>query len=162
MVIGVAIIPALWAIFGNHVGLTIAGVSMVGASMLILAGPDKKTALSVTLGLLLGVLWARVTMVLMGVFMPKFNADIVTFVVLFVMTALAIILNSYVPQHINLPSWLGGFAIASTILGPLAPEVVNTMTVQLVIALIFGVWGVGFLSGIIIGACMKAFNKNTK
>jgi len=160
MVIGISIIPAIWAVIANHIGVTIAAVSMISACPYVLAGKNAKDACSMTLGLLLGIVWARLTFILMGAL--TFNPDLVTFLVLVFMVAILIVIDSFIPKYVDCIAWLCGFAIAITVLGPCTPDVINTMSLHLALAMVVGIWCVGYLGGIIIGACNKAFSKKSE
>lgn len=160
MVIGISIIPAVWAVIANHIGVTIAAVSMISACPYVLAGKNAKDAVAMTLGLFLGIVWARLTFVLMGAL--TFNPDLVTFLVLAFMVAILIIIDSFIPKIVDCVAWLCGFAIAITVLGSCTPDVLNTMSLHLVLAMAVGVWCVGYVGSLIIGACNKAFSKTCK
>lgn len=159
MVIGISFVPAVWAVIANHIGVEIAATAMISACPYVLAGKTVKDSLSMTVGLLLGIVWTRITFLLMSSL--TFNADIVTFVVLVVMVALAIIISSFAPKAIHCVSWLCGFALGLTVLGLSDVSAYNIMSLKLALAMIVGDWCVGFLGSKIIGACMKAFNKNS-
>ena len=158
-VVGISTIPALWAVLTNHISIHTGTTAMAAAAVYVLAAKSPKDGIRMTIGELLGIVWTMITLWLMKTL--TFNADIATFLILFVMVAVIIIICSFLPKVIDLFGWLVGYALALTVLIPVAQAGGDTMSycIQLAVSFLVGIWCVGCVGGMIIQAIAKPREK---
>lgn len=72
-----------------------------------------------------------------------FNPDVELYCTLFVLGGLAVLIGETLPRYIFTPSWLCGWAIGLTIMGPLNVAEIGTLPVQIGAAMLAGVIYVG-------------------
>ena len=73
----------------------------------------------------------------------SWNPDIELYLTLFVLGGLAVLIGENFSKYIFTPSWLCGWAIGLTIMGPMTINCLGTLPIQIGVAMIAGVVYVG-------------------
>ena len=102
-----------------------------------------KDALKISIGYLLGDLWALVASMAMSV--NFLNMNIRLFLVLFVLGFIVVVVSNAVPKFIYMPSWLAGWAIGMLTMNLDTTTPRLSLTVQIAAAMLVGVYYVGAL-----------------
>ena len=138
---GIALLPPIWAVISPYIGVTTGAVALICAGLYVTNGNKIGDAVKISISFLLGDLWAVVALALMD-WMPL-NESLETFIVLFVLGGLAVIIGALSPKLIFTPAWLCGWAIGLTIMVPGGFTQMGTLPVQIGVAMLAGVWYVG-------------------
>ncbi len=141
-----ALLPPIWAVISPYLGVTVGAVALICAGLYVAAGNTLKKAVPISLGFLCGDIWAVITLTLQEIM--NFNPDVELYTVLFIMGGLAVILGSVFEKWIFVPSWLCGWAIGLTVMGPLGICSVASLPLQIGAAMLAGVWYVGVVGDI--------------
>lgn len=142
LALGIALLPPLWAVLAPYIGITTGSVALVCAAVYVANGNRVKDGLRISAGFLMGDLWAYLVMLITDAL--DWNADLELFVTLFAMGALAVMIACALPKAIFLPSWLCGWAVGLTVMAPGGFENVGSLPLQIAVAMLVGVWYVGF------------------
>lgn len=142
LALGIALLPPLWAVASGHLGVTTGAVALICAGVYVANGNKAADGLRISVGFLLGDFWAVTAMWCMA-HLP-FASDVNTFLTLFAMGGLAVLVSSMLPRWIYLPAWLCGWAIGLTILAPLGLSGIGTLPEQIGVSMLMGVWYVGW------------------
>ena len=137
----VGILPPIWAVLSGHVGVSVGAVSLITAGIYNADINQKEDKLSISLGLLMGDIWGFLGCSLTQIL--SFNIDISLFLVLFVLGIVAVVLTACFKKYLFLPAYLGGWAISMTVLTLNITYSMISMTIQIGIAMLVGVWYVG-------------------
>lgn len=143
----IALLPPLWAVAAPYLGVTTGAVALICAGLHAAEGGQHSTPLSLSVGFLLGDLWAVVALLAMEQ-MP-WNPDLELFITLFVLGGLAVLLSALAPRWIFCPAWLCGWAIGLTILSPAGVSHMGSLPLQIAVAMLVGIWYVGTFLGIV-------------
>lgn len=141
LALGIALLPPIWAVLAPHVGITTGAVALICAGLYVANGNQTKNALKITLGFLCGDIWAVIAIRVME--LMQINPDVELYITLFVMGGLAVIIGETLAKFIFTPSWLCGWAIGLTIMGPMQFADLGSLPVQIGAAMIAGVVYVG-------------------
>lgn len=141
LALGVALLPPIWAVLAPHIGVTTGAVALICAGVFAANGNKYEDALKISLGFLCGDLWAVAALFLMD--RLPFPTEAETFLVLFVMGGLAVLISTALEQLVYLPAWLSGWAIGLTVMGPAGWGSLGTLPVQIGAAMLAGVIYVG-------------------
>ena len=141
LALGIALLPPLWAVLAPYIGVTTGGVALICAGLFVANGNQYKNALKIFLGFLCGDIWAVSALRCMG--RLPLSADLALFATLFLFGALAVILGTAFAKFIFLPSWLCGWAIGMTVLGPLGSGNFGSIPIQIAVSMFVGVFYVG-------------------
>ena len=139
----VALLPPIWAVFAQRVGITTGAVALICAGVYAAAGNDRKKALPMCLGFLASDAWAVLALFCLSIL--PLQEDLKLFCVLFVMGGAAVLISTALPKIFYCPAWLCGWAIGLTIMGPMGFGGLGTMPLQIAIAMLVGVLYVGVL-----------------
>lgn len=142
LALGIALLPPLWAVASGHLGVTTGAVALICAGVYVANGNKAADGPRISVGFLLGDLWAVTAMWCMA-HLPL-PADANTFFTLFVMGGLAVLIASALPRWIYLPAWLCGWAVGLTIMAPLGLSGIGSLPVQIGVSMLMGVWYVGW------------------
>ncbi len=153
----IALLPPIWAVASPYFGVTVGAVALICAGLYVAAGNDLKKAVPISLGFLCGDIWAAIALTVQDVM--DFNPDVELYVTLFVMGGLAVIIGSVLEKWIFVPSWLCGWAIGLTIMGPMGVTAIGSMPVQIGVAMLAGVWYVGVVGDIFQKFLMSFWHK---
>ncbi|SEL00291.1 Protein of unknown function [Pseudobutyrivibrio ruminis] len=137
----VALLPPIWAVLSPYIGVTVGAVALICAGLFACLGNNIKKAIPVSLGFLLGDVWAFIALTIMA--HSTLNPNLTLYLTLFVMGGLAVILGTIGEKAIFVPAWLAGWAIGLTIMGPMDIAAVGSMPLQIAAAMLAGVWYVG-------------------
>lgn len=138
---GIALLPPIWAVLSPYMGITTGAVALICAGLYVTNGNQIKDAVKITMGFLAGDIWAFLAVQIMAAMNLNPNAEL--YITLFVLGALAVIIGESIPKIVFTPSWLCGWAIGLTIMGPIAPEELGSLPIQIGAAMIAGVVYVG-------------------
>lgn len=141
LALGIALLPPLWAVISPYMGITTGAVALICAGVYVANGNKVKDGIAISIGFLLGDLWAVIALFLMEYM--NLNPDVELFFTLFFLGGFAVILASIAPKYIFLPAWLCGWAIGLTIMAPIGIKNIGSLPFQIAAAMIVGVWYVG-------------------
>ena len=138
---GIAFMPPIWAVLAPYIGVSTGAVALICAGLFVANGNKRENALKIAVGFLLGDLWAVVAVWVMETM--QMNPDLELYMTLFVMGGLAVLIGESAPKVIFTPSWLCGWAIGLTIMGPMKIAELGTLPIQIAAAMLVGVLYVG-------------------
>ena len=138
---GIAFMPPIWAVVSPYIGVSTGAVALICAGLYVANGNKRADAVKITVGFLLGDLWAFLAVCVMEAM--SFNPSVELYCTLFVLGGLAVLIGETFHKIIFLPSWLCGWAIGLTIMGPLKATQIGTLPIQIGAAMIAGVVYVG-------------------
>lgn len=141
LALGIALLPPIWAVLSSHIGVSTGAVALICAGLYVANGNKRRDAFRIAVGFLLGDLWAFIAVHIMAAL--PFNPDVELYCTLFVLGGLAVLIGETLPRYIFTPSWLCGWAIGLTIMGPLNVAEIGTLPVQIGAAMLAGVIYVG-------------------
>lgn len=153
----IAFFPPLWAVLAPYINISTGAVALICAGLYVANGNKAKDALKISIGFLLGDLWAVIALKMMS--LVNLPESIVTFITLFILGGLAVIISAKFSRIIYCPSWLCGWAIGLTIMAPLGIEKIGTYPYEIGASMLVGVWYIGLLLDIIQKRLMKIFSK---
>ena len=139
---GIALLPPLWAVLSGHFGVTCGAVALICAGIYVTNGNKAEDGVKISLGFLLSDLMAVAAMWCMENL--PFGADLNTFITLAVIGFVAVVFASAFEKWIFLPAVLCGWAIGLTVMGPLGTAGMGTLPIQIAVAMLAGVWYVGW------------------
>ena len=140
----IALLPPIWAVLSGHIGVRFGAAALICAAVYASAPPEKGRGLRISLGFLLGDLWAVLSLGMMA--RLPFAPDVSLYVTLFIMGGLAVLISGIFDRFIFCPAWLGGLAIGLTILTLTEKTEADRLPlpVQIAISMLMGIWYVGF------------------
>ncbi len=138
---GIAFMPPIWAVLAPYIGVSTGAVALICAGLFVANGNKRENALKIAVGFLLGDLWAVIAVWAMETM--QMNPDLELYMTLFVMGGLAVLIGESAPKVIFTPSWLCGWAIGLTIMGPMKIAELGTLPIQIAAAMLVGVFYVG-------------------
>ena len=141
LALGIALLPPIWAVLSPVIGVTTGAVALICAGLYVANGNKLSDAVKISIGFLLGDLWAVIAIRVME--LMQFNESLETFLTLFVMGGLAVIIGALAPKYIYTPAWLCGWAVGLTIMAPLGSAASGSLPVQIGAAMLAGAWYVG-------------------
>ncbi len=153
----VALLPPIWAVLSPYIGVTVGAVALICAGLYACLGNDIKKAISVSMGFVLGDVWAVVALQIMA--HSPLNPNLTLYLTLFVLGGLAVIIGSIGEKVIFVPAWLAGWAIGLTIMGPMDIKLIGSMVPQIAVAMLAGVWYVGVVGDLFQKLLIKIFSK---
>lgn len=139
---GIALLPPLWAVLSGHFGITCGAVALICAGIYVANGNKAEDGVRISLGFLLSDLMAVVAMWCMENL--PFPADVNTFLTLAVIGFVAVVFASAFDKWFFLPAVLCGWAIGLTVMGPLGIAGMGSLPIQIAVAMLAGVWYVGW------------------
>lgn len=142
LALGIALLPPLWAVLAPFLGITTGAVALICAGVYVANGNRVKDGVRISVGFLLGDLWAVAVLALTE--WLRFNESAELFAVLFVLGAVAVLASSFVPKAVYLPSWLCGWAVGLTVMGAGGFSGMGTLPLQIAVSMLVGVWYVGY------------------
>ena len=153
----VALLPPIWAVLSPYIGVTVGAVALICAGLFACLGNDIKKAIPVSVGFVLGDVWAVVALQIMA--HSPLNPNLTLYLTLFVLGGLAVIIGSIGEKVIFVPAWLAGWAIGLTIMGPMDINLIGSMVPQIAVAMLAGVWYVGVVGDLFQKLLIKIFSK---
>lgn len=141
LALGIALLPPLWAVAAPHIGVATGAVALICAGLYVTNGNRVSDAARISVGFLLGDAWAVLAILLMA-WMPL-NESLETFILFFVLGGLAVIIGALFPKLIFTPAWLCGWAIGLTVMAPCGAAQLGSLSIQIGMSMLVGVWYVG-------------------
>lgn len=141
LALGIALLPPIWAVLSPYLGVMTGSVALITAGLYVAHGNRREDALKISAGFLLGDLWAILAIGIMEKL--PLNPNVELYCTLFMLGFLAVILGESFSNLIFTPSWLCGWAIGLTIMGPMQLSELHGIPVQIGIAMLVGVFYVG-------------------
>ena len=138
---GIAFMPPIWAVLAPFIGIGTGSVALICAGLFVANGNRRQDTVKISVGFLLGDLWAYIAVWVMETL--QWNPNVELYVTLFVMGGLAVIISETFSSVISTPSWLCGWAIGLTIMGPMQMDGIGTLPIQIGVAMLVGVIYVG-------------------
>lgn len=141
LALGIALLPPIWAVLAPMAGITVGAVALICAGVYVANGNKVADALKIATGFLCGDIWAVLAIFIMEKL--SLNPNLELYATLFVLGGLAVLIGESFPKFIFTPSWLCGWAIGLTIMGPMAIADIGSLPIQIGAAMIAGVVYVG-------------------
>lgn len=139
----IAVLPPIWAVASPYLGNSVGPIALIAAGIYGTNGNKFEDAHKIALGYLAGDIWALICNRIM-VHTP-FNADLTLFCVLAVLGFLVVVISNKIPNILHMPSWLAGWAIGMLTMNLDTTTPIMSLTVQIAIAMLVGVYYVGAL-----------------
>jgi hypothetical protein len=141
LAICIAIFPPIWAVVSPYFGIQTGAVALICGGVYVANGNKRKDAVKISLGFLLGDLWALLCLKIMGIM--AFNENFELFVTLFAFGGLAVLISALFPKRIYCAAWLSGWAIGLTVLPTTEAVRWAPLAFQIAVAMLIGVWYIG-------------------
>ncbi len=143
----VALFPPIWAVLAPHIGVQTGAVALICAGLYSANGNKTEDALRISLGFIAGDIWAVIAIFMMD--RLPVVPDAATFITLFALGGLAVLVSSLLPRLFHTAAWLCGWAIGLTVMAPSGWDGVGTYPIQIGAAMLVGIWYVGVFVEII-------------
>ena len=141
LALGIALLPPIWAVLSGHIGIMTGSVALICAGVYTANGGHPENAVKIVLGFLAGDVWAVLAIAVMEA-LPS-PPDVELYATLFIMGGLAVLIAGVLPKIFFTPSWLCGWAIGLTIMGPMKLSELGTLPFQIAVSMAVGVFYVG-------------------
>ena len=139
----IAILPPAWAVISPYLGISVGPVALICAGIYGTNGNKFKDAHKIALGYLAGDIWALIAFEIMA--HTPINPDLTLFLTLAVFGFILVIISAKFSNIIHMPSWLTGWAIGMLAMNLDTTTPVMSLTVQIAVAMLVGVYYVGAL-----------------
>ena len=139
----IAVMPPAWAVISPYLGNTVGPVALICAGIYATNGNKFKDAHKIALGYLAGDIWALIAFEIMA--HTPLNPDLTLFLTLAVFGFILVVISNTFSNIIHMPSWLTGWAIGMLTMNLDKTTPVMSLTVQIAIAMLVGVYYVGAL-----------------
>ncbi|MBQ3370269.1 MAG: DUF1097 domain-containing protein [Mogibacterium sp.] len=139
----IAILPPAWAVISPYIGISVGPVALICAGIYGTNGNKFKDAHKIALGYLAGDIWALIAFEIMA--HTPINPDLTLFLTLAVFGFILVIISARFSNIIHMPSWLTGWAIGMLAMNLDTTTPVMSLTVQIAVAMLVGVYYVGAL-----------------
>jgi len=139
----IAIMPPAWAVLSPYIGISVGPVALICAGIYGTNGNRFADSHKIALGYLAGDIWALIAFEIMA--HTPINPDLTLFLTLAVFGFILVIISSVFPNIIHMPSWLTGWAIGMLVMNLDKSTPVMSLTVQIAVAMLVGVYYVGAL-----------------
>jgi hypothetical protein len=139
----IAILPPAWAVASPYLGNSVGPIALICAGIYATNGNKFQDAHKIALGYLAGDIWALIVTYIMS--KTPFNADLTLFILLAVLGFILVIISSKFENIIHMPSWLAGWAIGMLTMNLDKVTPLTSLTVQIAVAMLVGVYYVGAL-----------------
>ncbi len=139
----IAIMPPAWAVISPYLGNSVGPVALICAGIYATNGNKFKDAHKIALGYLAGDIWALITFEIMA--HTPLNPDLTLFLTLAVFGFILVIISDRFKDIVHMPSWLTGWAIGMLTMNLDKTTPVMSLTVQIAVAMLVGVYYVGAL-----------------
>lgn len=141
----IALFPPIWAVAAPYIGVTTGSVALICAGLYVAAGNRLGNAPKLSLGFLLGDVWAVLAVHVMA--LSPLDGNLTLFLTLFVMGGAAVLISAALSRWVDTAAWLCGWAIGLTIQSPQALDETWSLCAQIGVAMLVGVWYVGAFIG---------------
>lgn len=141
LAICIAILPPIWAIAAPYIGIQTGAVALICGGFYVANGNKRNNAMKISIGFLLGDLWAVFSLKIMEIIVLNENLEL--FVTLCIFGGLAVIISTLLSKWIYCASWLCGWAIGLTILPSAEANTLCPLPFQIAVSMLIGVWYIG-------------------
>ena len=142
LAISIGILPPLWAVISQILGVKFGGVALVCAALFVANGNKTKDIIKISVGFFISVVWGCIALYFIKNL--PWNNSVNTFITLCSMGALAVVIaSSRLKKIIYLPSWLCGWAITNEILSQMYTGLGIDIPISIAISMVVGVIYVG-------------------
>ena len=139
----IAVMPPAWAVISPYLGNSVGPVALICAGIYATNGNKFKDAHKIALGYLAGDIWALIAFEIMA--HTPINPDMTLFLTLAVFGFILVVISNKFSNIIHMPSWLTGWAIGMLTMNLDKTTPVMSLTVQIAVAMLVGVYYVGAL-----------------
>ena len=139
----IAVMPPAWAVISPYLGNSVGPVALICAGIYATNGNKFRDAHKIALGYLAGDIWALIAFEIMA--HTPLNPDLTLFLTLAVFGFILVIISNRFNNIIHMPSWLTGWAIGMLTMNLDKSTPVMSLTVQIAVAMLVGVYYVGSL-----------------
>ena len=139
----IAVMPPAWAVISPYLGNSVGPVALICAGIYATNGNKFKDAHKIALGYLAGDIWALIAFEIMA--HTPINPDLTLFLTLAVFGFILVVISNKFSNIIHMPSWLTGWAIGMLTMNLDKTTPVMSLTVQIAVAMLVGVYYVGAL-----------------
>ena len=139
----IAVMPPAWAVISPYLGNSVGPVALICAGIYATNGNKFRDAHKIALGYLAGDIWALIAFEIMA--HTPINPDITLFLTLAVFGFILVVISARFENIIHMPSWLTGWAIGMLTMNLDTNTPVLSLTVQIAVAMLVGVYYVGAL-----------------
>ena len=139
----IAVMPPAWAVLSPYVGISVGPIALICAGIYGTNGNKFEDAHKIALGYLAGDIWALIAFEIMA--HTPVNPDLTLFLTLAVFGFILVIISARFNKIIHMPSWLTGWAIGMLTMNLDTTTPVMSLTVQIAVAMLVGVYYVGAL-----------------
>ena len=139
----IAIMPPAWAVLSPYLGISVGPVALICAGIYATNGNKFSDAHKIALGYLAGDIWALIAFEIMA--HTPLNPDLTLFLTLAVFGFILVIISDRFKNIVHMPSWLTGWAIGMLAMNLDTATPVMSLTVQIAVAMLVGVYYVGAL-----------------
>ena len=139
----IAIMPPAWAVASPYLGNSLGPVALICAGIYATNGNQFKDAHKIALGYLAGDIWALIAFEIMA--HTPINPDVTLFLTLAVMGFILVVVSQKFDRIVHMPSWLTGWAIGMLTMNLDTTTPIMSLTVQIAVAMLVGVYYVGAL-----------------
>ena len=139
----IAVMPPAWAVISPYLGNSVGPVALICAGIYATNGNKFRDAHKIALGYLAGDIWALIAFEIMA--HTPINPDMTLFLTLAVFGFILVVISNKFSNIIHMPSWLTGWAIGMLTMNLDKTTPVMSLTVQIAVAMLVGVYYVGAL-----------------
>ena len=139
----IAVMPPAWAVISPYLGNTVGPVALICAGIYATNGNKFRDAHKIALGYLAGDIWALIAFEIMA--HTPLNPDLTLFLTLAVFGFILVVISNKFSNIIHMPSWLTGWAIGMLTMNLDKTTPIMSLTVQIAVAMLVGVYYVGAL-----------------
>ena len=139
----IAVLPPLWAVLSPYIGISVGPVALICAGIYATNGNKFEDAHKIALGYLAGDIWALIVFEIMA--HTPLNPDLTLFLTLAVFGFILVVISNKFSNIIHMPSWLTGWAIGMLTMNLDKTTPIMSLTVQIAVAMLVGVYYVGAL-----------------
>ena len=139
----IAVMPPAWAVISPYLGNTVGPVALICAGIYATNGNKFRDAHKIALGYLAGDIWALIAFEIMA--HTPLNPDLTLFLTLAVFGFILVVISNKFSNIVHMPSWLTGWAIGMLTMNLDKTTPVMSLTVQIAVAMLVGVYYVGAL-----------------
>ena len=139
----IAILPPIWAVASPHFGISVGPIALICAGIYAANGNSFGDAHRIALGFLAGDIWALLVTLIMS--HTPLNADLTLFFALAVFGFLAVLFSCAFPKLFHMPAWLAGWAIGMLTMNLDTATPLTSLTLQIAVSMLAGVYYVGAL-----------------
>jgi hypothetical protein len=126
-----------------YLGNTLGPIALITAGIYATNGNKWEDAHRIAAGCIAGDIWALISATIMA--HTTLNPDITLFMTLAVMGFLAVMISQNIPKVFFMPAWLAGWAIGMLTMNLDKTTSLTSLTVQIGISMLVGIYYVGAL-----------------